>query len=95
MDPVVVHQKEPEEVPLHIPGDMKSGWVLNPEHGHEEVHQEGGEGIVRVEPEEQVRVSVEQDHGDQVQAEDRMMGHGLRRSSRSKQEKRDKDFLYY
>ena len=67
--------------------------MLHPEHGHEEVHQEGGEGIVRVE--EQVRVSVEQDHGDQVQAEDRMMGPGLRRSSRSKQEKRDKDFLYY
>ena len=52
IDPVVLHQEEPEEVPLHIPGGMAAGRVLHPEHGHKEVHQEGGVGIVRVEPED-------------------------------------------
>ena len=66
--------------------------TLNSQHGHEEVHQEGGEGISRVEPEEQVRVSGEQGQGDQGQAEDGTMGPGLRRT---RQEKMDKDFLYF
>ena len=45
MDQVELHQEEPEEVPLHIPGGMAAGRVLHPEHGHKEMHQEGGEGI--------------------------------------------------
>ena len=57
------------ESPLHISGGMVAGLVLHPE----AVHQEGGEGIVRVGPEEQVRVSVEQNHGDHGQVENGMM----------------------
>ena len=34
MDPLVVHQEEPEEVPRHIPGGMRAGRVLHPEHCH-------------------------------------------------------------
>jgi hypothetical protein len=95
VDPVVQYQEEPVEMPLHIPGAVAAGRVLHPEHGHEEVHLEGGEGADRVEPEEQVRVSVEQGHGGQGQAGSVVVGPGVRKSSRPRQEKRDKDFLYY
>ena len=98
MDPQ--QQGEPDDdVPLHIPGVRAGSQVLHPVHGHDEV-QPGGEGrqvdpLVRVpvaEPGELVRG---QAHLDPPEVQAEVPVPEVRRSSRVRQEKKDKDYLYY
>ena len=90
-------QAEPEEVPLHIPGANGAGRVLHPVHGHDEVQQGGEEQVVdplvRVPVVEQgvpVRGHVDTDlPGVEVPVPE------VRRSSRVRQERKDRDYIYY
>ena len=90
-------QAEPEEVPLHIPGANGAGRVLHPVHGHDEVQQGGEEQVVDplvrvpvVEPGVPVRGHVETDlPGVEVPVPE------VRRSSRVRQERKDRDYIYY
>ena len=90
-------QGEPEEVPLHIPGANGAGRVLHPVHGHDEVPQGGEEEVVDplvrvpvVEPREPVRGPV-----NLGLPEVEVPVPEVRRSARVRQEKKDKDYLYY
>ena len=90
-------QAEPEEMPLHIPGANGAGRVLHPVHGHDEVQQGGEEQVVDplvrvpvVEPGVPVRGRLETDlPGVEVPVPE------VRRSSRVRQERKDRDYIYY
>ena len=99
MDPQRQLGEPDDDVPLHIPGVRAGSQVLHPVHGHDEV-QPGGEGrhvdpLVRVPvvgPGEPVRAQV---HIDPPEVQAEVPVPEVRRSSRNRQEKKDKDFLYY
>ena len=90
-------QVEPEEMPLHIPGANGAGRVLHPVHGHDEMQQGGEEHVVDplvrvpvIEPGVPVRGQVDMDlPGVEVPVPE------VRRSSRVRKERKDKDYHYY
>ena len=92
IDPQVQQGKNEDDVPLLIPGVRAGSQVLHPVHGHVEM-QPGGEGrkvdaLVRV-------PVVWQGEPARAQVQAEVPIPEVRRSSRVRQGKQDKDYLYY
>ena len=99
IDPQGQQGKHEDDVPLHIPGVRAGSQVLHPVHGHNEI-QPGGEGqqvdtLVRVPVVGQREPARAQVYLDPPKVQVEVPIPEVRRSSRVRQEKQDKDYLYY